>query len=124
MYTLLHIVNHSFPNPQMSGRPSLTEGSTIVTGGPISQPLMVSEVGHASTVVLPHTSPKKGVKGSFLAHNRSPKPTVPNTPPRSPAAQAMDEILARSRSRKHPEGQDSPALSARRRLSLTSDEVM
>ena len=79
-------------------------------------------------VVLPHPSPQKGVRGSFLGQKRSPRPGgVPTTPPRSPAAQDMEEILARSRGRGGRGGTaavgKSPALSARRRLSLNSDKV-
>ena len=96
-----------------------------------SIPITSAEVALKSTVIVPHPSPKKGMKGSFLPQNRSPKLSVPNTPPKSPAVQAMDEILARSHARQQQQaGQSSdnsvtksPALSARRRLSLSSDKV-
>ncbi|CAI7994295.1 Telomere-associated protein RIF1 [Geodia barretti] len=80
---------------------------------------------HNSGVILPHPSPQRGVRGSFLGQKRSPRPGVPTTPPRSPAAQDMEEILARSRGHGGRGGAGvakSPVLSARRRLSLNSDK--
>ena len=98
---------------------------------------ITTEVSTASTVIVSHPSPKKGVRGSFLNVNRSPiKPAAaPPTPPKSPSVQAMDDILARSHSRQQQAGGQaggqgagnsggiSPALSARRRLSLNRDMV-
>jgi hypothetical protein len=80
---------------------------------------------HNTGVILPHPSPQRGVCGSFLGQKCSPRPGVPTTPPRSPAAQDMEEILARSRGHGGRGGAGvakSPVLSARRRLSLNSDK--
>ena len=85
-------------------------------------------VSRNSGVVIPHSSPQRGVGGSFLGPNRSPRPGgVLTTPPRSPAAQDMEEILARSRGQggrgEGSAGVASLTLSARRKLSLNSDKV-
>ena len=96
---------------------------------------ITTEVSTASTVIVSHPSPKKGVWGSFLNVNRSPIKPAAAPPPKSPSVQAMDDILARSHSRQQQAGGQaggqgagnsggiSPALSARRRLSLNRDMV-
>ena len=107
---------------------SLPISDSVIVSNPPQSVTSTSDGSCVSTVVVPHPSPQKRVQGSFLGQKRSPKPNLPNTPPRSPAAQAMDEILARSHARQ--EGQasgnstaKSPALSARRRLSLNTAKV-
>ena len=82
----------------------------------------------AASIVLPHPSPQRNVRGSFLGPKRSPLGGGVATPPRSPAVQDMEEILARSRGQTVVGGGassvgKSPSLSARRRLSLGSDQV-
>ena len=80
---------------------------------------------HSKTgVVLPHPSPQRSTRGSFLGQKLSPRPSGSATPPRSPAAQDMEEILARSRGHSgRGLGGKCISLSARRRLSLNSDQV-
>ena len=115
----------------MSIEDSQPLSDSVIVSKPSHAPPTTSEAEQPTTVIVPHPSPQKGVRGSFLAQNRSPKLSVTKTPPRSPSAQAMDEILARSHARQQSRaGQSgegsaakSPAPSARRRLSLNSDRV-
>ena len=98
----------------------LTEPVAMTT---VTPSIINTSSSHTMSVIVPHPSPKKGVRGSFL--DRPPKPIVSSTPPRSPAAQDMDDILTRSHGgqRSGRVGDMSPALSARRKLSLNSDMV-
>ena len=121
----LYVHVHRSSCSQEAGKVPITsvEDSMPALSVPFPEPQAPPQASEPA-VVLPHPSPMKGVKGSFLSH--SPKRSVPSTPPKSPAAQALDDILARSHSRQA--GQTpgsltgkSPALLSRRRLSLTDD---
>lgn len=94
-----------------------------------------------ASVVLPHPSPRKGIKGSFLC--RSPmKPPVSPSPEKSPAAKSLDEIIARSKVKQMTQGgvagatevnfptsegrrktTPTSALSVRRKLPLGEEDV-
>ena len=82
------------------------------------------------SVLPPHSSPRKGVSGSFLNRQPPTSPFKPHSTPSSPLAKQLDEVLARSAAvaekvQRSPlkvvgvaDKATSPLASARRRLDL------